>query len=55
MMDNYPDKRGKQYTCQWNELCAKDRKARGPIEGYEEGNSEVDFSDWEDEKKSRKL
>jgi hypothetical protein len=54
MMDDCPSTKRKQYKRQWDELCAKDREARGPVEGYEAGDSELDFSDWENEKEQRR-
>jgi hypothetical protein len=54
MMDDCPNTKRKQYKRQWDELCGKDREVRGPIEGYEEGDSELDFSDWENEKEQRR-
>jgi hypothetical protein len=53
-MDDFPDNMRKHYRRQWEALCAKDRGERGTIDGYESGDSELEFSDWEDAKERRR-
>lgn len=53
-MDDFPGNMRKRYRGQWEDLCAKDRDERGTIDGYESGDSELEFSEWEDAKERRK-
>ncbi len=53
-MDDFPDKMRTHYRRQWDELCAKPRTERGTIDAYESGDSELDFSEWEDAKERRR-
>jgi hypothetical protein len=43
-----------RYRREWDELCGKEREDRDVIDGYEEGDSDLDFSDWEEAKKERR-
>jgi hypothetical protein len=44
----------RKYKPVWDELRMKERRERGYIEGYQLGDSELDFSEWEDAKKERR-
>jgi hypothetical protein len=44
----------KRYKLRWDELRIKERRERGHIKGYQSGDSDLDFSEWEDAKEERR-
>ena len=55
MMDDFPwEIVRKRYKRKWDELRMKEREERGHIEGYQSGDSELDFSEWEETKEERR-
>jgi hypothetical protein len=54
MMDDFPEKTRQRYRFKWDELRVRKREERGYIEGYQSGDSELDFSEWEDAKRERR-
>jgi hypothetical protein len=54
MLDDSPQIMRAKYRQQWNDLHSKTRVERGPIEGYEDGDSDFELSEWEDAKMKRR-
>jgi hypothetical protein len=54
-LDDFDSSMRTKYRQKWNELCGENREDRGPIDGYEEGDSDLEFSDWEKAKKERRF
>jgi hypothetical protein len=54
MIDDFPHETRQRYKFKWEELRRKEREERGYIYGYILGDSELDFSEWEDAKKERR-
>jgi hypothetical protein len=52
-IDDFPHETRQRYKFKWDELRMKKREERGYIDGYQEGDSELDFSEWEDAKEER--
>jgi hypothetical protein len=53
MMDDFHDCMEKKLIQEWDDWCGKDREERGPVEGYEEGDSDLEFPEWLDVKEER--
>ena len=45
MIDDFPHEARQRYKFKWEELRMKKREERGYIEGYQSGDSELDFSE----------
>jgi hypothetical protein len=53
MMDDFGDCMREKYRKKWDDLRCMAREDRGLIVEYEEGDSDLDFSEWEEEKEKR--
>ncbi|KAN0098529.1 hypothetical protein V8E51_014192 [Hyaloscypha variabilis] len=53
MMDDFPGLTRKLSRKQWRMYMDKERNERPLIDGYEEGDSELELSEWEEEKATR--
>jgi hypothetical protein len=51
--DDFPGCVRTKYKSRWRILMSMDKKARGTIVGYESGDSDLDFSEWEEAKEKR--
>jgi hypothetical protein len=51
--DDFPDCVRTKYRSRWRILMSMDKKERGTIVGYESGDSDLDFSEWEEAKEKR--
>jgi hypothetical protein len=54
MIDDFPRETRQRYRFKWEELRTRKREERGFIEGYQSGDSELEFSEWEDAKEQRR-
>jgi hypothetical protein len=53
MMDDFPGLTRKLFRKQWRMYMDKERNESPLIDGYEEGDSELELSEWEEEKATR--
>jgi hypothetical protein len=51
--DDFPGCVRTKYRSRWRILMSMDKKERGTIVGYESGDSDLDFSEWEEATEKR--